>query len=87
MEHKMTAISFTEVRNNFKAICDEVVSSHEPCIVTRKNNEHVVVLSLEDYNSISETNYLLSNPSNKAHLLQSLEQARGGKTVKKELID
>jgi antitoxin YefM len=86
MEHKMTAISFTEVRNNLKTVFDDVVSSHEPCIVTRKNNEHVVVLSLEDYNSMSETNYLLSNPANKAHLLRSLEQARGGKTVKGELI-
>jgi antitoxin YefM len=82
----MTVISFTEVRNNPKAVFDEIVSSHELCIVTRKNNEHVVVLSLEDYNSTSETNYLLSNQVNKAHLLRSLEEARGDKTVKGELI-
>lgn len=83
----MMAISFTEVRNNLKTVFDKVVSSHEPCIVTRKNNEHVVVLSLEDYNSMSETNYLLSNPANKAHLLRSLKQARSGEASKKELID
>ena len=83
----MTAISFSEVRNNLKTVFDAVVSSHEPCIVTRKGNEHIVVISLEDYNSLSETSYLLSNPTNKAHLLRSLEQARGGKTLKNELIE
>lgn len=83
----MTAISFTEVRNNLKSVCDNVVASHEPCIVTRKGNEHIVIMSLDDYNSLNETNYLLSNPANKAHLLRSLGQARSGQTLQNELIE
>ncbi len=69
----MQAISFSEARKRLKEYLDHVYESHEPLIITRKNNEDVVVISLEDYNSLTETNYLLGNSVNKRHLLASLE--------------
>ena len=56
-------------------------------IITRKNNENVVVISLVDYNSLMETDYLLSSEKNAKRLLSSLEEARSGKGFEKELIE
>jgi antitoxin YefM len=83
----MDAVNYSELRKNFKFFLDRVYDDHEPLIITRKNNENVVLLSIEDYNSLIETNYLLSNIANSKKLLQSLEKARKGKTFKKDLIE
>ncbi len=66
---------------------DKVYHDHEPLIVTRKNNENVVLISLDDYNSLKETQYLLSSKNNAEHLMKSLQSARSGKTLRKELIE
>ena len=66
---------------------DKVYHDHEPLIVTRKNNENVVLISLDDYNSLTETQYLLSSSNNADHLMNSLQSARAGKSFKKELIE
>jgi antitoxin YefM len=83
----MNAINYTDLRKNLKEYLDQVYQDHEPLIITRKNNQNIVVISIEDYNSLVETNYLLSNPSNAKRLLNSLEKARSGKVEKKELIE
>lgn len=66
---------------------DSVYEDHEPLIVTRKGNQNIVLISLEDYNSIIETQYLLSSQVNSKRLLRSLEDARNGKTFEKDLIE
>ncbi len=83
----MNAVNYSELRKNLKSYLDSVYDDNEPLIVTRKNNENVVLLSIDDYNSLIETNYLLSNSANSKRLMQSLEKARSGKTVKKDLIE
>jgi antitoxin YefM len=66
---------------------DKVYHDHEPLIITRKDNENVVLISLDDYNSLTETQYLLSSKNNAEHLKKSLQSARAGKSVRKELIE
>ena len=83
----MDAINYTDLRKNLKSFLDKVYNNHEPLIITRKNNENIVLLSIDDYNSFMETIYLLSNTSNSKRILNSLENARNGKTFEKELID
>ena len=83
----MQALSYSEVRKNLKKYLDDVFHNHDPLIITRKNNENVVVISLDDYNSLMETDYLLSSEKNAKRLLSSLEQARSGKGFEKELIE
>ena len=63
-----------------------VCQDHDPVIITRKNNEAVVMLSLEDYESISETNYLLRSPVNAKRLLDSIEELENGKGKVRELL-
>jgi len=83
----MDAINYTDLRKNLKSFLDKVYDNHEPLIITRKNNENIVLLSIDDYNSFMETIYLLSNTSHSKRILNSLENARNGKTFEKELID
>ena len=83
----MQAISFSEVRKNFKKYLDEVYNNHDPLIITRKNNENLIVLSLDDYNSLTETQYLLYSENNRNHLISSLKKLRSDKGIQKDLIE
>ena len=56
-------------------------------IVTRRDADDAVVMSLDYYNSLMETVYLLKSPANAAHLADSIAQYKAGKTVTRELID
>lgn len=75
----MQAITYSEARHDLKNVMDEACSNHEPVLITRRRGESVVLLSLEDYESIMESEYLLSSPANAARLMQSLEESRTGK--------
>jgi len=83
----MQVVSLTEARNNLKAVFDSVYLDHEEVVVHRKGKENVVVISMDEYNSMKETNYLLGNPKNRERLLSSLKHAREGKSFEKELIE
>lgn len=83
----MQVVSMTEARNNFKAIFDAVFLNNEEVIIHRKGRENVVVIPFDEYNSMKETNYLLSSPKNREILMRSLKDAREGKTFEKELIE
>jgi antitoxin YefM len=79
MEVVMQAITYSEARHDLKNVMDEACSNHEPVLITRRRGESVVLLSLDDYESIMESEYLLSSPANAARLMQSLEESRTGK--------
>ncbi|MDA3851695.1 MAG: type II toxin-antitoxin system prevent-host-death family antitoxin [Spirochaetaceae bacterium] len=83
----MEAVNYTDLRQHLKSHMDKVYQDHEPLIITRKDNQNVVLISLEDYNSLTETQYLLSSENNAKRLLRSLNDARNGKTQKRELIE
>ncbi len=83
----MNAVNYTDLRQNLKSHMDSVYQDHEPLIVTRKDNQNVVLISLDDYNSLIETQYLLSSQNNANRLRRSLSDARNGKTFQKEIIE
>ena len=68
----MTTISYTTVRGNLANVMKRVCEDHDPVIITRQNAESVVMLSLEDYEALCETNYLLQSPKNQNHLVNCL---------------
>jgi len=81
----MDAITYTDLRQNLKTYMDKVIQDNAPLIVTRKNNENVVLLSVAEYSSLIETNYLLSNEANADHLKKSIAQHKSGKIKTREL--
>ena len=83
----MDAITYTDLRQNLKSYMDKVIQDNDALIITRKNNENVVLISVGEYNSLMETNYLLSNEANAEHLKKSIAQHRSGKTKHRKLYE
>jgi antitoxin YefM len=83
----MNIVSFSEARNNLKAVLDRVVEDTDYTIITRRDAEDAVVMSLEFFNSLLETVHLLKSPTNAAHLERSIAQFKQGKLVERNLLD
>ena len=81
----MRIVSFSEARNSLKAVLDSVINDADTTIITRRDSEDAVVMSLDYYNSLMETLYLLDFPANAEHLSRSIAQYRASFVVKKEL--
>lgn len=73
----MNTISYTAARNHLAQTMDEVCMDHAPIIITRGKSQPVVMMSLKDYQSIEETNYLLRNPNNAARLRDAVNEIEG----------
>jgi antitoxin YefM len=83
----MKVVSFSEARSSLKTVLDQVVADADYTIVTRRDADDVVVMSLESFNSLMETVHLLKSPANAAHLERSIAQFRAGKAVEHDLLD
>lgn len=83
----MQAISYSAARKSLAETMSSVCDDHAPVIITRQNNDSVVMLSLEDYSAIEETMYLQKTPANAARLQKSIEEAENNKLLKKKLLD
>ncbi|MDO9263085.1 MAG: type II toxin-antitoxin system prevent-host-death family antitoxin [Desulfosalsimonadaceae bacterium] len=83
----MEAITYTAARQNLAKTMDKVCMDHSPVIVTRKSMNSVVIMSLEDFEALEETAYLLRSPKNARRLLESIAQLESGKGLEKELIE
>lgn len=83
----MDAITYTAARANLAQTMNRVCDDHEPIIITRKTDQAVVMLSLEDYNALQETAYLLRSPANARRLLESIAELEGGGGAERGLIE
>ena len=83
----MMVINYTQARNNLKSILDKVADDADYMVISRRDAEDAVVMSLDYFNAMQETLHLLKSPSNVAHLEKSIAQYRAGKLSHHELID
>lgn len=83
----MDAISYTAARANLAKTMEQVCNDHAPVIITRKREAPVVMISLEDYQAMEETAYLLRSPVNALHLLESIAELEAGKGREQQLIE
>ena len=83
----MNVMTYSEARAGFKQAMDDVCRHHDPTVITRQRGEHVVMMSLADYNSMEETMYLLSNPVNAERLMRGVEKVKAGRTKIRELAN
>ena len=83
----MRVINFSDARNQFKQVIDQVVADCDVTIISRRDAEDAVVMSLDTYNRMIETFHLVKSPANVKHLEKSLAQYRKGQTKVRPLRD
>ena len=83
----MNVLNFSETRAKLKAVMDSVVRDRTPVVVSRKNGESVVMVSLADWNAREETTYLLSHNANAERLGAAIKQLDAGTGVEQKLIE
>ncbi len=81
----MNALTYSTARSNLAGVMEKVCEDHDPVIITKKGNVAVVMLSLEDYEAMEETNYLMRSPKNAKRLSESMKQLDKNNTVVKSL--
>ncbi len=83
----MRVVNFSEARNNLKSVLDQVTDDVDYTVISRRDSEDAIVMSLDTFNSLMETFHLLKTPENAKHLSQSIKQYQQGKFTERELID
>ena len=82
----MKVVNYTELRLNLKKWLDIVINDVEEVIIKRKDNQDLVLISMDEYRSLKETKYLLSG-NNKTHIEASLAEAKAGKFIEGPLSE
>ncbi len=83
----MDTITYTAARGNLAKTMEKVCDDHAPVVITRKTAQPVVMMSLEDFEALEETAYLLRSPKNARRLLESVAELETGKGTERELVD
>ncbi|MDR1919178.1 MAG: type II toxin-antitoxin system prevent-host-death family antitoxin [Tannerellaceae bacterium] len=81
----MQTASYTELRNNLKSYLDRVLDDSEPLVVHRSGNESVVIISLDEYNAIKETEYIMKSPVMMEIIRQGEQDIKEGKGIEFDL--
>ena len=76
---RMNAINYSTARQNFAKLMDRVCEDHEPVVITRKGEQAIVMVSLDDFKSMEETAYLLRSPVNAKRLINAVQYLQAGK--------
>ena len=83
----MRVVNFTDARNRLKSILDQVVNDADYTVISRRDAEDAVVMSLDQFNGLMETVHLLKSPANAAHIAKSVKQYHDGEVVSHRLVD
>lgn len=83
----MRVVNYTEFRNNLAESLDAVNEDGDIVIVSRTKGKNVVVMSLDEYNSMKETLYLTSTRANRIQLDGAIDEMNKGKFIKGKLIE
>lgn len=76
-----------DFRRDMKKYLDDVTTNYETLIINRGNKSGVVVISLDEYNSLNATQYELSSKINEKRLDSAIDKLRKGSSFQKELIE
>jgi antitoxin YefM len=83
----MNVTSISKFRKDAKAYFDQVIDDKDVLLITRNDGQTVVVMTLDQYNSQVETDYLNSSTANRKHLEKSMASLQAGKLEEHELIE
>lgn len=83
----MRTMTYSESRAKYAETLNAVVDDREEVIITRAGHEPVVIVSLDDYQSLKETAYLLRSPQNARRLLASIDRLETGHGSVRDLVE
>lgn len=83
----MVVANISDFRKDIKSYFDKVVNNFETLIINRGKDSGIVIMSLEEYNSLMATNYELSSRTNEKRLDSAIEKFRNGNSFSKDLIE
>lgn len=83
----METITYSHTRQHLAEIMNKVKDDRAPVLITRQTGNPVVMMSLDDFNALEETAYLMRSPRNAKRLMESIEQLASNGGTKRELID
>lgn len=83
----MRTMSYSESRKNYAEVLNSVVDDREEVVITRAGHEPVVMVSLDDYESLRETAYLLRSPTNARRLLSAIERLEEGEGTVRDMTE
>jgi len=83
----LKTMTYSQTRARFAETLDSVINDREEVVITRAGHDSVVLVSLDDYQSLKETAYLLRSPENARRLLASIERLEAGGGARHELVE
>jgi antitoxin YefM len=83
----MRVVSFSQARNSLKSVLDRVAEDSDCTVITRRDAEDAVVMSLDYFNGLMETVHLLNSPANAAHLQKSTGKYHSGDVALHDMVD
>ncbi len=83
----MDTLTYSEARSKLANTMDRVCDDHAPIVITRKNSQSVVMMSLVDFQALEETAYLLRSPKNAKRLIESIVELKSGGGTSRKLIE
>lgn len=81
----MKTLTYTAARANLAQTMQQVCDDHDAVVITRRRDLAVVMMSLEDYDSLEETAYLLRSPRNAQRLREAVDQLRAGNGTERQV--
>ena len=83
----MDTMTYSEARSKLAKTMEKVCDDHSPVVITRKNSQSVVMMSLDDFEAMEETTYLLRSPKSTRRLLESIQELESGQGTQRELSE
>jgi antitoxin YefM len=83
----MRTMTYSESRARYAETLNAVVDDREEVVITRAGHDPVVIVSLDDYESLKETAYLLRSPENARRLLTSIDRLEAGEGIVRDLAE
>lgn len=83
----MLTTTLSDFRKDIKRYLDNVTNNFETLIINRGKDTGVVIMSLDEYNSLSTTQHELSSKMNEQRLDSAISKFKSGDSFKKELLD
>ena len=83
----MITTTISDFRKDLKKYLNKVTQNFETLIINRGKDSGVVVISLEEYNSLQATQHELSSEANQKRLDSAISKFKSGNSFTKELLD